>query len=493
MKNSHNRVRVRLLVVGCGRHASRAYMPPIAAGMGELVGIVDVAPVSTSVLKLLGENGIWPRLIQLDSWTGSTVPSAQKRLLDDLLHELQPDAVIISTPPEYHYPYLIWALNAGLHCLVDKPIVCADNASTDPQVVDCLRDEHYGLEDLDRSRPDVLCSIAVQRRFNPIFDRAREWSDEISRTTGLPITHISSYHGDGSFRLPNEIRAIDNHGTRRGQGKLFHSGYHLFDYQADLITSAIAATGRDPITLFDELRVVAQTTRPAGFVKMVSPAVLANSKFRGVPPQLNEVSRAAAMEYGGHGELDVTCLSGWYHHGDATITSVIDLHHNSFSRRADAVLSHDLYKGVGRVKHERHEVLHGPFSTIILEHRESRPVHATNGAESFRSFGDNHYRVIQYRNVELLGIDGEAYRSLDIEHCAREHNFDGSCRWTEYSKQVMFAEFVDSVAGNVRISEARSSLASHSFGMNWFLTAAEAVASQKRASTFAIPAIGGMK
>jgi predicted dehydrogenase len=93
--------RVRVAVVGYGYWGSKHVR--VLASMPE----VQVTVVDNDGHRLLE--------------TGRSFPSAHTtRVLDEVLDEI--DAVVVASPPGSHHPIALEALQAGKHCLVEKPL-----------------------------------------------------------------------------------------------------------------------------------------------------------------------------------------------------------------------------------------------------------------------------------------------------------------------------------------------------------------------------------
>ena len=95
---------LQILVVGAGpmgRHHARA-VGRVTEGLASLAGIVD--PDGSAVTEAAEELG---------------VPGFQE--LDAALAETRPDVVHVCTPPLYHGPVALRALEAGANLYVEKP------------------------------------------------------------------------------------------------------------------------------------------------------------------------------------------------------------------------------------------------------------------------------------------------------------------------------------------------------------------------------------
>ena len=472
--------RSSVMLIGAGFHAKEVYLPALTAGVGHLVAVVDIEPNRPFVEEQLQRLKLQPETRYLAPWSGLEMPREVKAGLASLARATAADCVIVSTPPEYHLTYMLWAIENGLHCLVDKPIVCAPNASTQVNIVRDLRREFRNLLEY-AMRKDILLVVAAQRRHHVGFQALRLLAIAVSERRGIPISKISSSHSDGSLRLPPEIGRIENHGVLNGTGKLWHSGYHEIDLQSVLIQDCIKASGRSPGELYDEVHVFADTLRAQGFIRQISRPSWALTFGEEV---WNEICAPTDEEliqaYSKYGEIDVSSISSFRKHGsrDHTFSAELRLSHNSFSRRSTTdITGRDLYKGVGRVKHERHEIRHGPFSVIYVDTLQSSPKHDKNGASDYEFGGNNHFEIIHFMSPELLGTPDRVIRRFTASEIADAAGIPSSTLLMRHAKGEMLTEFLSAVSDPSRRRSSRSCISTHRFGMEWMLTIAEAIAS----------------
>ena len=108
---------------------------------------------------------------------------------DELLSDKELDAVIISTPTDYHYEYTLKAAEAGLHVLCEKPMA-HDRVECKSMIQAC-------------EASDVTLGVAYRRRLFPQIIKAQALIAEgkIGRVVGVR-THYSGW----SSIAPNEWR-----------------------------------------------------------------------------------------------------------------------------------------------------------------------------------------------------------------------------------------------------------------------------------------------
>jgi len=105
---------VRVALIGCGGFAKHHARRVAAREDAEVVALVDVSSEATEKFAEACE-----------------VPASVPHFTDAaaMYDEIEPDAVMISTPHTLHYDHIMAALDRGVHVLVEKPMVTsADHA-----------------------------------------------------------------------------------------------------------------------------------------------------------------------------------------------------------------------------------------------------------------------------------------------------------------------------------------------------------------------------
>jgi predicted dehydrogenase len=129
---------------------------------------------------------------------------------EEMIAQVPLDAVVISTPHTLHFQQVMYALDHGLHVLVEKPMVCS---SADARAVIAKQKE----------TGKVVC-LGYQRHFEPRFRWVREQiaSGRIGRVTFIQCFQSQNWlrNQQGKWRLEPEMS---------GGGQLNDSGSHLVD------------------------------------------------------------------------------------------------------------------------------------------------------------------------------------------------------------------------------------------------------------------------
>lgn len=434
--------RSRLVVlVGLGPHARRIYYPMLtraAASHGVRIALlVELESQRERVREYLNGQAVQPDEVVFvpDSACGADEPHPIAAAALDRLAGRRPWGMVVATEPRSHLMYARWALDHGLHLLLDKPVTARTLRDADPDEALRLVDDFYRL--LDASvRTGARCLVQTQRRAHPGYELIRDYLREFLATFGVPVTYLDIYHGDGMWNMPGEFWSRENHPYRYGYGKIMHSGYHFLDLMTWLlgVNDELAASAPDRFEF---------TTRwhtPADFLGQVG-----NDQYRRLfgdraatvgrfPPETVERMR-------GFGETDVHLL-GQFWRGDTAVTTVsLNLLQTSFSRRAWLDLPTDTYKGNGRVRHERITIQVGHLLSIQVHSYQSYQAAERSGGTGPGHY--DHFDVYVFRNAELVG--GAPFECLDIGD-AMARTMRADTRYlghNEAARGELFADFLD--------------------------------------------------
>ena len=237
-----------IMLVGCGPHARRIYVPSfflqkeydatikviVELEKKELDTREFISQYSTNVEYFFVNRFRHPRKL----------PKLVEQKLNYLVKRHNITGIIISTNPLNHMQYALWAEKIGLHILMDKPISTRSNISNSKsEYKDIIEDFNLLIKNRKPTRAFI---VNVQRRYNPGFQIVLKKIDEIASKFYLPITSIQSYHCDGQWRLPGEVLTQDYH-PYYGWGKISHSGYHFTDIISQFILHSFLSSGKNLI------------------------------------------------------------------------------------------------------------------------------------------------------------------------------------------------------------------------------------------------------
>ncbi len=207
MQRIRNR-NIRIGVIGCGNAGTHRTLQLARHELGvDLVAAVDIDPA---------------RLENLDRQLGFEVPhkytsdDGYKRMID----ELDLDAVGVFTPHELHYPHAKYALEHGLHLLIEKPMVCG--AARALEIARLAQANH------------CIALIHYQRHYEPHFITARNLirNGEIGEVRTFFVYMAQDWYG----------RTWRGDPALSGGGQINDSGSHYQDillWMTDLLPMAV--------------------------------------------------------------------------------------------------------------------------------------------------------------------------------------------------------------------------------------------------------------
>ena len=412
---------INILLIGLGPHARRIHFPVVGQLESKLhaqiVAAVDLESQRRTIDAYLRENQSDIKPLYLDKEVSrishnSLTPALVKKL-DKIVDANEATAVFICTEPIAHIAYAKWAMDRSLNVLMDKPISTPLNLATDDSSIEQLKEDYYTLlrlyEDKLKEGKKVVFELMTQRRYHPAFLKIKSLVDEISSTTGCPITSFQTTHCDGQWRMPSEIVDQDYHPYNQGYGKCSHSGYHSIDVIDWLVRSSYAQSNHKANTA----EVISNFVYPNDFISQLP--LDKYEKFFGSNDPIKYSENFLRSEYSTYGELDAQIGLTYHDDSNSKITiGQFNLLHNSFSQRNwPSAIGRDLYKGNGRIRHEFHYLVQGPFQTIIFESFQSEEILNEQTSHSGVG-GEYHLDVHIFRNSKLFPT-WKSYEKVTID------------------------------------------------------------------------------
>lgn len=238
-----------IMLVGCGPHARRVYIPAFFLQNeynASIKVVVEVEEKELETREFISRYSDNIEYFFVNRFRHPRkLPKQVERKLNYLVKKYNITGIVISTNPLNHIQYALWAKRKGLHILMDKPI------STRPNIANSKFEYKDIIEDFNllikNRKPAKAFIVNTQRRYNPGFQIVFKKIDEIASRFYLPITSIQSYHCDGQWRLPGEILTQDYH-PYYGWGKISHSGYHFTDIIGQFVLHSYLSAGKNLIT-----------------------------------------------------------------------------------------------------------------------------------------------------------------------------------------------------------------------------------------------------
>jgi hypothetical protein len=455
---------VNAMLVGCGPHAKRVYLPALkqlkANANVHLKAVVELETQASDTRATTGQLFKSVDFVFTPPFKSAyELPAILKKKLDKLVDERNINAVIIATEPLSHMQYALWAQSRGLHILMDKPISTHKNiANSIPQAKMLARDLTLLM---GNRNPRKAFIINAQRRYHPGFQYVLKKIQEVAKGYGIPITAMQSTHCDGQWRLPKEILTQEYH-PYIGYGKVSHSGYHLIDVIGRFVQDSFIAAGKD----FDKMGVYTSFVKATGLLSQQTREDylrIFGEQYEAVN-EFSDQQLAELYKKANEAEIDSSSLITLFNKGHATANISLNLMHNGFARRDWVLPGKDLYKGNGRVKHEYHNIEQGPFQNIQIHSYQSNDKHEVSSESDYALGGNNHFDIHVFRNSGILG--GKPLEIITSKDLAAEMNHDSSKLVVEQVKHKVVKEFVEIVLGQREPTDTSSDLSSHNLSVS---------------------------
>jgi predicted dehydrogenase len=449
----------QVMLIGVGYHAKDVYLPALSKLRNkypiQLTAIADfdyVLGATTELCDNLGFKSL--ARIPVTAFTANALPTHLAQRLSAAVKHHNIRAVIISTPPEVHRAYALWAMDSGLDILIDKPITTRANAAFDYLEAREIYTDYTVLLEKYRHIQDqrnTAFLVHTPRRYNPAFDKMIELITEVRDQTGSPVTALTSSHSDGQWRLPNELLDLDYHGYTAGIGVISHTGYHIIDIALRFLEAGQTEEKRP-----DRLEVFSTFITPAGYQTQ-----LTQDDYLRIIPEYGDHNRykdeELALMFSKFGEIDANvAVSLWKDHnciGNVTL----QLLHGGFSQRSDLNTNYtNLYKGMGRLNHEYHFIHQGPFQTVQMLSFQSKSPQFPSEESDFLAGGNNHREIHVFRN-ELM-LDSARYTSMALNDLMP---IDPSQSASAIAEHAVVEEFVKYLSGEVTKADLKSNLDTH--------------------------------
>ena len=410
---------MNIALFGCGPHAKRIYIGYMVRHGIQPTLIVDIEPAREQLEAIIEQNG-WKdtRLFLItpsDPYTAFS--EEEERQMRSLIHTLAINKAIVSTPPEVHIPYATMCLEEGLKVLIDKPLSAPKNlsAGNSQQIVDDLD------ELLQHDTGDNII-VQCQRRRHLGYQYIKGLIQSVEKEYGVQPHYIDIYHSDGQWDFPTEIPLRTNHPYAYGYGKLLHSGYHFID---------LACYLTDDFT-YDGFKVSAYANTVHDFRAQV-PATFYKKTF--------DMDQADAFPYKEYGEIDSYSLIRLQRDNRAVATVSMNLLHSGFTRRSWGKAKADLYKGNGRIRHERVNIQIGPLMNIQVHSYQSTEVQDIDQPHPTKCGGLEHFDIHVYRNSGLLG--GKPFELVTLDDIEQNSQAMNDVGQNEYARHQLVTDFIN--------------------------------------------------
>ena len=458
--------RPNLLLIGCGPHAKRVYIPILKETEGmlgtQLKAIVELKEKKEDVCQYVNKVFNDVEYVYIDKFEKKythTLPIELENRLNIIVKKHNINGVIIATDPLNHIQYALWALKQNLNILMDKPLSTYDNISNSiEQSKQLIKDYELIMKQYNKDKVFIL---NAQRRFLPQFEIVQNLVNEISEKYGMPITSMQSTHSDGQWRLPNEILTLKYH-PLLGWGKVSHSGYHFIDMASKIVKDSFKMADKK----FDEISVFSKFIRPSGLLMMQNQndlnKIFGEKYFEIDKREDNELLNL--YKSNNEAELDATALINLSYNSIPLTNITLNLIHNGFSRRSWLEPNtKDLYKGNGRVRHEYHNIEQGCLQNIQIHSYQSKDKHDINTESDFEIGGNNHYDIYIFRNTGIIG--GKTFEKIDGKETAEKYSLDKSKVMNELARHEAVKQFLEVIIGRKKVDEVKGNITDHNMSV----------------------------
>lgn len=383
-------MRGNIILVGLGAYARAKYIPlieeAVSSGRASAFHVVELDSARDDVDAFFRTRTCKPASV---SW----VPDLRRWAIwysghgeDALMALASPGAkVIVSTEPKAHLGYLRAALELGLDCLVDKPVVLPMGSNGRPAANHLVRAVAELREICNRT--GGRCVVMTPRRYNAVYELIGRYARRASRNLGTPVTYIGIEHHAGVWNTEEEILSREDHPYRYGYGMLCHSGYHYIDILSGLLAHNEEHFGKLAVEL-DVHRATA-----ADQVGQVGPDPV--RRLRGDAP---DSALFPAPPFWGETDIVSSGAARRPRSRDTVCLFRLDLLQTSVSLRNWRQLPTDVYNKNGRYGSETIRLNIGPFAAIEARIFK-RPRLSTEGNPQLTR--EAHITVV--RNASFLG------------------------------------------------------------------------------------------
>ncbi len=428
-------------LIGLGLHARRIYYPLLEKysiqRQLKLVIIVDIEGNEDSINAFLRNRILQPLqklFVPKDYASSETLKHNLVQLLNNVIEQHKLDGIIVASEPKSHKAYLKWALKNDIDILVDKPITCPVNSANTIEDARKIELDFYELKEL-YTRASSNFIVQAQRRGHLGYLYIQKYLDEFINEFQVPISYIDISHSDGMWVMPNEWDR-ENHSYKYGTGKLMHSGYHFVDLLAWFLELNQQVKEQEA----DEIDMFVKSFNPLDFMNQL---------------QAHHYERFFQRDYSQHfsadrfkqiknyGELDVFMLSQLKRCSSVVTTASLSLQQNSFSGRAWADLPLDIYKGNGRIRHERVNI---QVSTLLnIQVHSYQSYQTPDKVDIDYGIGNiDHFDIFIFRNSDITG--GKPFERLEIgknHYFQRINQSDTYFSHNESARENLFLDFIN--------------------------------------------------
>lgn len=382
----------RILVCGLGSRQfldnylellTKHPLAPILIAGTEIPSRVDYAHQQ---LQKLGVQNV--KILPVTSFSnGDKISEKDEDSLNRLVEQENINGVIIITEAIAHMPYLKWAVQRGIPCLVEKPLTSYNGISHElDKAQQILEDYDYLKKAVEESGSFI--SIVSQRRWNKAFLFVKDRIEEVFNRYGVPVSLLRGAKNKGDWMGSKQLLTKENHPYKYGYGVLSHTGYHPIDIMDFTISKISAELGVNRVEVFGQM------SFPRDVYFGVKSADIFSESFE----DLNIDSL---------GECSVNGVYTYFK-DDTKVTLVnIQVTNNGLCQKDfSQPEGHVWDRTPGTIRQESYTWTQGPFQEIDFELYQDK----TGTHDSLYEYGGDNYGLItikrngKKRNVERVSI-----------------------------------------------------------------------------------------
>ncbi len=377
---------MNLLFIGMGPHTQRIQFPYAIRKRQELniksVTTLDV-PRQKDVIKGYLLNNTPNGVAVNQYYTNKYIDTS---LLDTIITNHSITHVVLGTDPEHHLEYAKYAIGKSLKVIMDKPIVAIPNAIKNEQAANLILGQYNELDEIYRKHKAANVVVLSQRRYHPAYNKvADDVIENYSRTKIIPH-YLYLMHSDGQLRILNEIDDITYHGFNHGYGKISHSGYHFID-TLYLYLKYFINNGQ-----INNFSLIAHHLSPADYSKQLN-----HKNIEGIFG-FNDTIRPYIAK--SDGEIDAYVTIQFKKDSQLVSTVRLDMLHSGFSDRINFSSNRDnLYKGNGRIRHEKQIIMQGPVYAAYIDSLQSKQIDLSGSNDLTELGGEHHFQLIRFNHT----------------------------------------------------------------------------------------------
>ena len=445
----------KIVLVGLGPHAKRIYINLFKKYKINLELLVDLKSQKENIQEYFKNNNFKNTELFLidDSYKDlTTLPISVSNNLKKIIKSKNIKYAIISTEPKAHFMYAKFFLENDINILLDKPITAPINCNNDVNQARKIKEEYDELCKLYNSKKNKInFMIQCQRRFHEGFIFVKNVLKETILKYNIPITYIDIYHSDGMWVMPSEYLSRENHP----------------------LTWILEINNLTKNKTINNAEMFCSTFNPIDALNVIN-----NDDYKNIfmTDKFEKTFENYENNLKNYGELDFHSIIN-FKSNDKTITNcTLNLMQSGFSRRSWCTLPKDIYKGNGRVRHERLNIHVGPLLNIQIHSYQAYEISDKEKTLNNDIGSIEHFEIYIFRNSKIIG--GKPFEKINIANLS-EKDKEYFYGYNEKARENCFISFLNN-------SNQDSDLLKHKVSIELVSKAYEIIATKSKILNFQI-------